>query len=285
MKFRPFSALVASFLVLAPCLPAADATPAAPAAPPAPAAPAESATEAKVKDLVGRITEKLKAGQRTEKELAAEIGEFATIAGAAKPDEAAMVILMKARLYLEVFQDPAKGVAILKQIATDYPNAPVTPRLAAVIDDIENRMAAQSVLEVGKAFPAIGEADTAGKPLDLSAYAGKVVLVDFWATWCGPCVAELPNVTAAYEKYHAKGFEIIGVSLDKDRQALDDFVKKNKMPWRQYFDGLGWQNKVSSRFGIDSIPATFLIDGQGKIVARDLRGEELDRKLASLLAK
>lgn len=281
MKSRPFCILLATLVVIAPASRAADT---APAAAPAAAAPAPaSPTEAKLKELVGRITEKLKAGVREEKDLAAEIGEFAGIAAGAKPDEAAMVILMKARLYLEVFQDPAKGVAILKQITTDYPTAPITPKLGDVIDDIETRMAAQSALDIGKAFPPIGEADTAGKPLDLSAYAGKVVLVDFWATWCGPCVAELPNVTAAYEKYHAKGFEIIGISLDKNREALDEFIKKHNMPWRQYFDGLGWQNKVSSRFGIDSIPATFLVDGQGRIVARDLRGDDLDKKLAELL--
>ena len=96
-------------------------------------------------------------------------------------------------------------------------------------------------------------------------------------------MAELPNVIAAYEKFHDKGFEVVGISLDKSRDALTTFIKENKMPWAQYFDGLGWNNKLSSQLGIHSIPATFLLDGDGKIIAKDLRGDALAEKLATLL--
>ncbi|MFO0391175.1 MAG: redoxin family protein [Planctomycetota bacterium] len=129
----------------------------------------------------------------------------------------------------------------------------------------------------------IGLPDTDGKVIDLAAYKGKVVLVDFWATWCGPCIAELPNVIAAYDKYHAQGFEIVGISLDEDRAKLDAFVKARKITWRQHFDGKGWQNEAAQAWGIQSIPATFLIGADGKIVATDLRGQQLDQKLAKLL--
>ena len=85
----------------------------------------------------------------------------------------------------------------------------------------------------------------------------------------------MPNVVSAYAQFHDKGLVVIGVSLDQDKDKLLDFIKANNMTWPQYFDGLGWENKLANQYGIESIPATILIDGQGKIIARDLRGEEL----------
>jgi peroxiredoxin len=95
----------------------------------------------------------------------------------------------------------------------------------------------------------------------------------------------MPNVVAAYQKYHELGFEVIGVSLDKDEDALKRFVKENKMIWPQFFDGQGWRNALATKYGIQSIPATFLIDGDGKIVAKDLRGRALEAELARRLEK
>ncbi len=137
----------------------------------------------------------------------------------------------------------------------------------------------------GATFPDFAEQDLAGNPLAIANYKGKVVLVDFWATWCVPCVAELPNVLAVYEKYHAKGFEVIGISLDKDKTALTSFIQKKKMPWPQYFDGQGWNNKLAAKYGISSIPATYLLNGGGKILGQDLRGDALDAAIAKALAK
>ncbi|MBX3463770.1 MAG: TlpA family protein disulfide reductase [Planctomycetes bacterium] len=133
---------------------------------------------------------------------------------------------------------------------------------------------------IGTEPVAIDEEDIAGKPIQLGDYKGKVVLLDFWATWCGPCVAELPNVLAAYEKYHGHGFEIVGISLDKDRGAFDKFIADRKMTWRHHFDGKGWQNVVAQAYGVRSIPATYLIGPDGKIAAVGLRGEQLERRLA-----
>ena len=140
-------------------------------------------------------------------------------------------------------------------------------------------------LVVGAKFPDFNEKDVAGKPISIANDKGKVVLVDFWATWCGPCRAELPNVLATYNKYHDKGFEIVGISLDQDQAKLADFTKSMNMPWPQIFDGQGWQNKLAVKYGIESIPATFLLDGEGKIIGRDLRGEELPAAVAKALAK
>ena len=129
--------------------------------------------------------------------------------------------------------------------------------------------------------------DLSGKPVTLAQYKGKVVLIDFWATWCRPCVAELPNVVAAYNKYKNKGFDIIGVSLDRagDRQKLVAFAKSHAMPWRQIYDGKHWQSAQAKRYGVQAIPFTLLIGRDGKIAAVGARGEELEPTIKAALAK
>lgn len=123
-----------------------------------------------------------------------------------------------------------------------------------------------------------------GRDVDLAKLKGKVVLVDFWATWCRPCVAELPNVKAAHEKLNVKGFEIVGISFDQDKGRLEKFVATEKMPWPQYFDGKGWENQFGQEFGIQSIPAMWLVDKKGNL--RDVNGrEDLAAKVEKLLAE
>ncbi len=123
-----------------------------------------------------------------------------------------------------------------------------------------------------------------GREVDLSKMAGKVVLIDFWATWCGPCVKEIPNVLKSYEKFHDKGFEIIGISLDSDKAKLESFTKEKGMTWVQFFDGKAWQNEISTRFGIKSIPAMWLVNKKGMVVSIDARGK-LDELVEKLLAE
>ena len=117
--------------------------------------------------------------------------------------------------------------------------------------------------------------DLNGKPVSLADYRGKLVLLDFWATWCGPCITELPNIKEVYEKYYDKGFEIIGISLDTDEAALRTFIKENRLPWRQVFDGAGRETSLAQQYGVSSIPAQFLIDREGTVISVKARGKRL----------
>ena len=112
-----------------------------------------------------------------------------------------------------------------------------------------------------------------GRTVDLAQLRGKVVLIDFWATWCPPCRAEVPHVVEAYTKLHDKGFEVIGISLDQNKSALEEFTKKYGMTWPQYFDGKGWENVISQKNKVESIPAMWLIDKQGQVVTTNARGD------------
>ena len=123
-----------------------------------------------------------------------------------------------------------------------------------------------------------------GKDVDLAGLRGHVVLLNFWATWCAPCKAELPHLKALYQAQHARGFDILGVSLDNRRESLTYFLDKEAVTWPQHFDGKGLDNEIARRFAIDEIPSLWLLDKQGRL--RDLDGEkDLDAKVKRLLAE
>jgi thiol-disulfide isomerase/thioredoxin len=123
-----------------------------------------------------------------------------------------------------------------------------------------------------------------GRKVDVQKLNGKVVLVDFWATWCPPCMAALPEVVEVYNKYHDKGFEIVGISLDKSQEALEGVVKRYKMGWPQYFDGRGWGNKFVIEYNISSVPTMWLVDKAGKLRTMEGR-EDLEKQVQELLAE
>ncbi len=175
--------------------------------------------------------------------------------------------------------DPDKYLDLYKRVYADlsakFPNNKYLGKLQKDID-------AFSKLAGGSEAPDFTFNTPEGKPLALSSLKGKIVLVDFWASWCGPCRKENPNVVRMYKKYHGKGFEILGVSLDEDKDKWLSAIKKDGLVWNHVSDLKGWQSSVCPLYGIEAIPFAILLDKDGKIIAKNLRGAALEQKLEEL---
>jgi len=137
--------------------------------------------------------------------------------------------------------------------------------------------------DIGQPAPDFTQPDTAGRAITLSSFKGKYILVDFWASWCGPCRRENPAVVKAWRRFHPKGFDILGVSLDNNREKWLDAIKKDQLPWTHVADLQGWQNSVARLYGVRGIPMNYLLDKNGRIIARNLRGQALEQELTALL--
>lgn len=148
--------------------------------------------------------------------------------------------------------------------------------------NLHNRVADLARTAIGAEAPDIQMNDPFGKQVALSSLRGKYVLIDFWASWCGPCREEIPNVVRAYAKYKSKGFEIFSVSLDDNREAWEKAINSEKMLWTHAGDLMKWNSPIVKQYNIEAIPYTLLLDKEGKIIAQNLRGESLNSKLKEI---
>ena len=149
----------------------------------------------------------------------------------------------------------------------------------------EDKIAVMKGATVGYSAISFTLPDVNGRPVSLGSYKGKVVLVDFWASWCGPCRGENPAVVAAYQKYKGKGFDVLGVSLDQNKEKWVQAIEKDNLTWTHVSDLKGWQNEVAKKYGVTSIPFNVLVDKDGKIIAKALRGAALEAELAKIFGE
>jgi thiol-disulfide isomerase/thioredoxin len=192
-------------------------------------------------------------------------------------DQRTGVIQLELALSLER-RDPTTAESMLRTLETSQ-----DIHIAALAQ--QHLESLESTRELAKAPLDLKFKAVDGTDVDLATLRGKVVLVDFWATWCGPCRGEIPNVVATYNQLHKDGFEIVGVSLDQSKEKLIAFTQQAGMTWPQYFDGKGWANDISSRYGINAIPAAWLVDKKGVVRSTQARGADLADQVKALLAE
>jgi len=234
----------------------------------------------------------------------------------AKPDFQKVFKKLDAGARAAMKKDPKEGLKEVERVGRllikDYPEEPIPYSMLAFVagrtGDKEKKVSIFKELAatkssnpkvaqvVGRAKGELKKMEALGKPLemkftavdgrevDLAKMKGKVVLIDFWATWCGPCVREIPSVKKTYDELHNQGFEIIGVSLDSDKKKLEGFLAKNEMTWPQFFDGKGWKTSLAQEHGISSIPAMWLVDKKGNLVDQSARSG-LEAKVKKYLAE
>lgn len=178
------------------------------------------------------------------------------------------------------FLTPDNDLDVLKKLADDYSKVNPVPTLAQGFIGSVKRLAG---VAVGEQAPDFTLNSPEGKPVALSSLRGKYVLIDFWASWCGPCRMENPNVVRMYGKFKDKGFDIYGVSLDDNEKAWKTAIERDKLTWLHGSELKKWNSGVAQSYGVNAIPATFLLDKEGKIIAKNLRGAALEAKLTELL--
>jgi thiol-disulfide isomerase/thioredoxin len=227
-------------------------------------------------------------------EIRKEMDQFSIDYMKKDPDNPFNIILSSAATPMIGFEkwDPA-NLEVLRTVSSafnkKFPSSPMSETLANQVAQIETayqEFKGGGVQGAGKMAPEIAMKSPSGKTLKLSALKGRVVLIDFWASWCGPCRKENPNVVKLYKKYKNEGFEIFSVSLDNDPQAWQQAIQDDGLTWPNHVSDLrGWETPLTQQYGFDGIPHTVLVNKNGEIVATGLRGEQLEQKLKELLLK
>jgi peroxiredoxin len=194
--------------------------------------------------------------------------------------------------YIKQHNASPVSVALLADMAVMGEYAPIDSLYRLLDVKARQSVAGQKLAErlvvmkrsaLGQPIKDFTQNDLNGKPVKFSDFKGKYLFVDFWASWCGPCRAENPNVLKAYNQFKGKNFEVLGVSLDSDGAKWKEAVEKDGMPWKQISDLKGYNNEISEYYGIQAIPSSFLLDTNGVIIAKDLRGTALHTKLSEIL--
>ena len=205
-------------------------------------------------------------------------------------EQLARLYLLDAHIYADGLHAPARARAIWQLVVQNYPHTVAAQGARISLARLNAQKASDpdpsipEGLDVGQKFPDFAVMDLAGKAQSVAAHRGHLTMIDFWATWCPPCRGEMPNVIATYNRYHAQGFDIIGVSLDSDRASVLNFTADQGMPWPQFFDGQAWNNALAVKYDVKSIPMDYLLDTHGVIIGKELRGDDLPAAVAKALA-
>lgn len=253
---------------------------------------ATNSTASGFPELVHKIQAKIAAGKTNAADFQGDLGEFNRLLArqnGARTEAAAQILFMKGMLYIEILHQDDQGRALLEQVKNDYTNTSFAKQAEENLSTLAQEEAVQKIqaaLAVGTPLPDFAEKDLAGKPISVGALKGKVVLLDFWATWCPFCQLELPNLIDLYQQHQAEGFAVLGISLDDNRAKLQSFLKQTDgMTWPEYFDGRHWNNKLALKYGVDELPFTILVGPDGKIIGKSLQGAALSKAVTAALAK
>ncbi len=218
------------------------------------------------------------------RELEPILREFDALAAeveATAPEAAAAALRYRAVCEANYLGEFAHAEETLARLLARFPSTKEGRKGAVMLEKI----AAIRALEPGEVFPEWEMETIDGGPLSLEDLRGKIVLVDVWATWCPPCRAELPELRALYARHRAAGFEIVGISIDAQRSTLQRFLQREQVSWPQLHDGLAWETPIVMRYGVLSIPTNYLLDAEGRVLARNVRGAALERAVERALTR